>query len=344
MAHDSLFDRFGRSAAPGWAPVVRECVEYVPVIEAIDGFGAGLLCSGDGLVLTNTHVAGNDDLTVIFKDRTRVNALPVYEHRTLDLTLVRAAIKTPRYFNLPHRVATQYEAGEEVLAIGHPRGHTHTASRGIISHERRLMRDQALVQTDVAINPGNSGGPLLDHEGRLVGINTETVADSQGLSLAIPVDAVFAFWNDFLHNGGFGRRVATEGEIRSRTLPRTPQEVVQAAATLAGVALAEDKGHQDQFWATTRSGHVYLVVVNETLFLLTYYLGTHRGNNPALPLQLLRWQADLDYVRFSMDAKSVRLGCARDFQDLDVSEAARSMTEMEQALSFVDRVRPYLDD
>ena len=345
------FDRLDRSTTPSWVPVVRECVDYVPVVEAADGFGAGLLCSGDGLVLTNAHVAGHDDLTVIFKDQTRVNALPVYEHQALDLILIRAAIRTRSYFDLPNRLATHYEAGEEVLAIGHPRGHTHTASRGIISHERRLTHGRAFVQTDVAINPGNSGGPLLDPEGSLVGINTETVADSQGLSLAIPVDEVFAFWNDFIHNAGrLGRRIATETEILSRTRPRTPREVVRAAASLASVALEEtpssrEEGREGWYWATTRSGSRYLIGANEDHFSLTYQLGNYRSNNPALPLQLLRWQRDFDYVRFSMDAATVSLGCQRDFKDLDVSEAARSMIEIEQAIDdYADRLQPHLTE
>lgn len=319
----------------------------MPVVLASDGYGAGLLCSADGLVLTNTHVAGQNDLTVVFKDQTRVNALPVYEHKALDLSLIRAAVRTPDYFDLPGRLAMHYEAGEEVLAIGHPRGQTHTASRGIISHERRQTRDQAFVQTDVAISPGNSGGPLLDVEGRLVGINTETIADSQGLSLAIPVDAVFAFWNDFVHNGGrLGRRVATETEILSRTQPKTPAEVVQSAASLAGVVLEEDlNARHAQYWATTRSGWVYLVAASDDFFLLTHFLGNYRSNNAALPLQLLRWQSLFNYVRFSMEASTVRLEHSRDFQDLDVSEAARSMTEMEQAIDdYADKIRPYLDD
>lgn len=343
----SLFDRFGREAAPSWVPVVRECVDYVPVIEAPDGFGAGLLCSADGLVLTNAHVAGHDDLNVVFKDHTRVNALPVYEHSSLDLTLVRAAVQTRGYFDLPNRLAAEYEAGQEVLAIGHPRGHTHTASRGIISHDHRLMRDQAFVQTDVAINPGNSGGPLLDVQGHLVGINTETVADSQGLSLAIPVDAVFAFWNDFVYEQGrLGTRIATETEIRSRTLPREPGEIVQAAASLADVATEQAEGGRDgSYWATTRTGHVYHAYADRSYFMLTHVFGKYRGNNPDLTLQLLRWQREFHYVKFEMDGSILRLGCWRDFEDLDVSEAARSMTEMERAIDhYADQLRPYIED
>jgi len=87
------------------------------------------------------------------------------------------------------------------------------------------------------------------------------------------------------------------------------------------------------------------VAASDDFFLLTHFLGNYRSNNAALPLQLLRWQSLFNYVRFSMEASTVRLEHSRDFQDLDVSEAARSMTEMEQAIDdYADKIRPCLDD
>ena len=137
MRRRPLFGRFGQSATPSWPPVVRECVDYVPVIEGADGgFGAGLLCSENGLMLTNAHVAIHDALTVVLKDGTRVNGLPLYEHTVLDLAVVQMQTRSPSYFNLRERIAPRYEAGDEVLAIGHPHGLTHTVTRGIISQER----------------------------------------------------------------------------------------------------------------------------------------------------------------------------------------------------------------
>ena len=143
-------------------------------------------------------------------------------------------IRPPSYFKLRERIATRYEAGDEVLAIGHPRGFTHTVTRGIISQDRRFMGDQVFVQTDVAINPGNSGGPLLDPEGRLVGINTQTVSGAQGLGLAIPVDEVWGFWTDFLnHADAKGRRIDADENLPNGTRPRTPHELVKAVALVA---------------------------------------------------------------------------------------------------------------
>ena len=349
MRRRPLFGRFGQSSVPSWPPVVRECVDYVPVIEGAEGrYGAGLLCSEHGLMLTNAHVAAHDSLTVVLKDGTRVNGLPLYEHTTLDLAIVQMQTRPPSYFKLGERIATRYEAGDEVLAIGHPHGLTHTVTRGIISQDRRFMDDQVFVQTDVAINPGNSGGPLLDPKGRLVGINTQTIRDSQGLGLAIPADEVWGFWTDFLsHADAKGRRIDADQGVANRIRARTPHELVRAAASVAEVEVVKrDETRDGRYWATTRSGHRYGVLTDERHFLLTCYMGVYRRNNPGLLLRLLRLQGDFDFVRFAVRKDNeVYLWCSRSFEDLDLSEAALSLREMEQAIDQCgDFVRHHLDD
>lgn len=336
-----------RNRQDGWTPVVRECRDYVPVIEATDGLGAGLLCSENGLVLTNAHVvADHNALTVQLKDGTRVNGLPLYEDRTLDLAVVQMEIRPQRYFELRERLAVDYEAGDAVLAIGHPRGFTHSVSTGIISQNRRSWGDQVFVQTDLPINPGHSGGPLLDREGHLVGINTQTVADSQGLGLAIPGDEVWEFWTDFLNAVAEADSSTVVGGS-NRTRRRTPHELVQAAASVAELDVSRrDDTRNGRYWVTTRSGRRYGVLADESRFLLTRYMGVYRRNNPGLLLRLLRLQGDFDYVRFTVRQENeVYLWCSRGFEDLDLSEAALALTEMEQAIDQCDDfVRHHLDD
>ena len=209
------------------------------------------------------------------------------------------------------------------------------------------MGDQVFVQTDVAINPGNSGGPLLDPQGRLVGINTQTVPDSQGLGLAIPADEVWGFWTDFLnHADAKGRRMDPDEDLRNRTRTRTPHELVRAAASVAEVEIVKrDETREGRYWAKTGSGHRYGVLTDESHFLLTCYMGVYRRNNPGLLLRLLRLQGDFDFVRFTVRKENeVYLWCSRSFEDLDLSEAALSLREMEQAIDQCgDFVRQHLD-
>ena len=344
----------GRPANANWTSVARECLNYVPIIQGSSHYGAGLLASRDGLVITNAHVAESDTLTIELKDTTKVKALAVYEHKTLDLAVVKAAIRTQDYFDLPDRLAYDYEAGDEVLAIGHPRGLTFSVATGVISsQDHRTMDDQVFVQTDVAINPGNSGGPLLDSKGRLVGINTSTMRESHGLGFAIPVGEVYAFWNDFVYNANRqGRRaIPTDEEISSRTRPLTPAELIQAAAPLAGVHIESDvkAGRVDRdgsYWATSASGREFGVTIDDHVFLLERHIGNYQSHNPALPLQLLRWQGEFDYVRFKVTAgNGVSFWCSRNFEDLDVSEAALALGEMAKATeAYEDVARQALND
>lgn len=97
------------------------------------------------------------------------------EDNDLALLLVTSALPALREAPLP-------EVGDPVVAIGSPYGLEGTVTQGILSK----IWDDA-YQTDAAINPGNSGGPLLDREGRVLGVNTEQLRDSQGLNFAVRI-------------------------------------------------------------------------------------------------------------------------------------------------------------
>ncbi|MBQ7193182.1 MAG: trypsin-like peptidase domain-containing protein, partial [Synergistaceae bacterium] len=99
------------------------------------------------------------------------------------------------------------EVGEFVVAIGNPFGFEHTVTAGVISAKNRSIHAQDVnfddfLQTDAAINPGNSGGPLLNMEGKVVGINTAIIPYAQGLGFAIPVNKAKEIMGDLV---SFGR-------------------------------------------------------------------------------------------------------------------------------------------
>lgn len=164
------------------------------------GVGSGVILTTDGYILTNRHVvAGSDSLTVAMSDGTELPGRVVRLAADTDLALLKVEAT-----GLPAAVIGDSEAlavGQTAIAIGSPLGsYTETVTRGIVSGLDReiTVADEAtrqrvtlrgLIQTDAAINPGNSGGPLLDGDGRVVGINTAIAADAEGLGFAIPIAA-----------------------------------------------------------------------------------------------------------------------------------------------------------
>lgn len=136
-----------------WRPIVQQCRNYVPIIEGSTRLGAGLLISANGFILTDAHVVdGLKSLLVSLHDGTRAKAVLVHRHERADLAIIKACIQTQRFFELLDRVAVEYDAGDEVLAIGHPRGLSFTATRGIVSESRRTMSDGLFFRPDRCCN------------------------------------------------------------------------------------------------------------------------------------------------------------------------------------------------
>lgn len=159
-----------------------------------ESLGSGFFVSDNGYVLTNYHVIREADTIVV-----GVNGGDEYEATivgvdpTSDIALLKIDIKTKTPF-LEFGSSDNLKVGEWVMAIGSPFGFDYSVTQGIVSAiGRGLDQDRYVpfIQTDVAINPGSSGGPLLNYEGKVVGINSQIVSRSGGylgLSFAIPSD------------------------------------------------------------------------------------------------------------------------------------------------------------
>jgi len=159
------------------------------------GAGSGFIISSDGYILTNNHVVGGaEEIIVALSDRREREAVIVGQDALSDLALLKIEGE-----NLPTLVmgsSDNLKAGQWVVAIGSPFGFEHSVTAGIVSATGRSLPENngnyvPFIQTDVAINPGNSGGPLLDLNGRVVGINSQILTRSggfMGLSFAIPID------------------------------------------------------------------------------------------------------------------------------------------------------------
>ena len=155
------------------------------------GTGSGFLCGGDGLALTNCHVVqGALGVEATFHDgRTAVVDVLGSDPAT-DLALLRVpgAEEAP----LPLADSSLLRVGDFALAVGCPHGLSHSVTAGILSGLGRALPGpggqtiEDVIQTDAPLNPGNSGGPLLDTEGRVVGIATAILPMAQGLCFAVP--------------------------------------------------------------------------------------------------------------------------------------------------------------
>ncbi|HEY7862321.1 MAG TPA: trypsin-like peptidase domain-containing protein [Thermoanaerobaculia bacterium] len=159
-----------------------------------------ILCAGSGgagffvtpeLVVTNEHVlcAQESPIEVLLHDGRRLPGVAVRRDDWLDVALVRVSGAAARPIRLGD--ATRLSPGENVLAIGNPRALDFSVTRGIISHSERNVYGIAYLQFDGSVNPGNSGGPLIDSEGRAIGIVSMMVRDARGLGLALPINYVY---------------------------------------------------------------------------------------------------------------------------------------------------------
>jgi len=158
------------------------------------GFGSGFLIDAKGVILTNWHVVdGADHVTVQLKDGRKFTSRDIKGDQKTDLAIIRihGGEQGPfPYLELGDSDAM--EIGDRVLAVGAPFGLTGTVTHGIVSAKGRnglqMNMYEDFIQTDAAINPGNSGGPLVNLEGKVIGINAAIKTRSggfQGIGLAV---------------------------------------------------------------------------------------------------------------------------------------------------------------
>jgi len=164
------------------------------------GGGSGFIISPDGYILTSQHVVSDPeaDYTVILEPTKKYPAKVFSRDPLNDIAILKIEGKNFSYLELGD--SDKIELGETVIAVGNPLGEFHdTISAGIVSGLSRLItaysgftretaRLKGLIQTDAAINPGNSGGPLVNMEGKAIGINTAMVMGAQNLGFAIPIN------------------------------------------------------------------------------------------------------------------------------------------------------------
>ena len=177
---EELFEEFFGRKRPRRGP------RYRP-----DSTGSGFILSKDGYIATNHHVIeGADRIVAILNDGTELEGVVVGTDSKTDLALIKVETDKPLP-TAPLGDSNQIRVGDWVMAIGNPFGLDHTVTVGILSAKGRNINAgpyDDFLQTDASINPGNSGGPLIDIQGRVIGINTAINAAGQGIGFAIPIN------------------------------------------------------------------------------------------------------------------------------------------------------------
>jgi S1-C subfamily serine protease len=201
--------------------------------------GSAFFVDASGLLITNYHVIssevdpsyeGYSRMYIRMGDSTssRIPARVIGWDKALDLALIKTEIKPEYIFSVVDRVIPR--VGDTVLAIGSPGGLEKTVTAGIVSAlGRRFLQIGDVIQIDAAVNHGNSGGPVVDTEGRLVGIVFAGVEQYQGLNFAVPAERLAAALPAMLKGGkaerpwlGFTISETAAGAEIVYAAPKTP--------------------------------------------------------------------------------------------------------------------------
>src|SRR5215472_17141196 len=202
-----------------------------PIERETEAAGSGVIVdAAQGYVLTNAHVVENaTSIEVTTKDNRRFNAKLIGRDPETDIAVLQ--IPAGGLTAVPIGDSDHLQVGDFVLAIGNPFGLGQTVTSGIVSALGRspgIEGYEDFIQTDASINPGNSGGPLVDLQGRIVGINTAIVAAtgaSVGIGFAVPINMARLVMDQLISGGEI-----KHGQIGVAIQDLTP-DIAQALGT-----------------------------------------------------------------------------------------------------------------
>lgn len=254
-------------AGVGMSPLQEMYRQYFPDEEGKGGrfempsTGSGFVVSGDGDILTNNHVIdGADEIFVRFSGQKKeYRAELVGTDPNTDVALIHIDPGGREIPVLEFGDSDALEVGAWAIAVGNPFGHLESSlTVGVVSAKGRgdlligglTPRYQDFIQTDASINFGNSGGPLVDVQGRVIGINTAINKDGQGIGFAVPSNMVVGLYDQLKKNGRvirgylglktedlvqvYGEEVAGEPDAGARVLSVVAGGPAAAAGIKAG--------------------------------------------------------------------------------------------------------------
>jgi serine protease Do len=234
-----------------------------------EGQGSGFIVDASGYILTNLHVIRDArEITVTLADGRKVPGQIVSSDNATDLALLK--IDAEKLTAIRWGDSDQAESGAMVWAVGSPFGLERSITSGILSAKDRAglagSPYQNFLQTDTAVNPGNSGGPLVNTEGRVIGVNTAIVGEAyQGISFAIPSNVAKMVFERLLDEGtvrrgwlGVRLEEMTEQHAKDIGLPRS------TGAYIAGL-VDQEAGGSPASKAGIQAGDVVLKWNDQTI-------------------------------------------------------------------------------
>src|SRR3989304_3852203 len=207
--------------ATGFADIYANVRDSVVLVQGstseggVQGSGFVYAFSGRNVVITNYHVVqGTSSLSVTFSDGNGYSATVLGTDVYADLAVLSVTNASASEFKPVEIVSSSpLRVGEPVIAIGNPYGLVGSLTTGIVSALGRTLTEEDyaggysianVIQTSTPINPGNSGGPLLNAVGKVVGITTAIVSESQGLGFAVPSNAILREISALITTGRYG--------------------------------------------------------------------------------------------------------------------------------------------
>lgn len=198
----SMYERL----SPAVVNITYYKIEYIRYFfdvypQTSEGQGSGAIIDKNGYIVTNYHVIKDADKLIVSlsKEEGSYEAEVVGVDPDNDLAIIKIKSNKSNFSVIPLGDSYNLKVGQKVYAIGNPFGLDRTLTAGIISALGRPIKAETgviienAIQTDASINPGNSGGPLIDSNGRMIGINTMIISPSGGsvgVGFAIPIDTL----------------------------------------------------------------------------------------------------------------------------------------------------------
>jgi len=244
--------------------------------------GSGFVYDSAGHIVTNYHVvSGASSITVTLYDGSKYKATVVGHDASSDLAVLKIDAPSGKLHPLTLADSSKVQVGDGVVAIGSPFGLAETVTSGIVSALNRTISSDnsysiaGAIQTDAAVNPGNSGGPLLNMQGRVIGVNSQIESQSganDGVGFAISANTVKSVVSQLL--GG--------GQVEHAFLGVS----VQDASSRSGAQIASVTGGSPAANAGLENGDVITAVDGHTIAtpddLTSAVAGKHPGDKVSI--------------------------------------------------------------